>query len=115
MSKRNYLIDIDGTICDDIRNEEWHLYPTAKVYDGAVDFVNGLYNEGHYITFFTARESKDREATILWLNKHGFRYHHLIMDKPRSLHGDYFWIDNKPVTGVFFQGSYEEVRTCLST
>lgn len=114
MSK-NYLIDIDGTVCDDIRNEDWHLYPTAKVYEGAVAFVNALYDAGHYITFFTARESKDREATMLWLNKHGFRYHHLIMDKPRSLHGDYCWIDNKPVAGVLFQGSYEEVRKCLST
>ena len=25
-----FLIDIDGTICDDIKNEESHLYSTAN-------------------------------------------------------------------------------------
>ena len=103
----NYLIDIDGTICEDIRNEESERYPTAKVYKGAVAYVNGKYDQGHRITFFTARESKDREVTMLWLNQHGFKFHQLIMDKPRSLHGHYRWVDNVPVTGVLFKGSYE--------
>ena len=28
---RVFLIDIDGTICEDIKNEDSHLYPIAKV------------------------------------------------------------------------------------
>jgi len=40
MKKRVYLVDIDGTICDDIKNEESHLYSDAKVYDGALEELN---------------------------------------------------------------------------
>ena len=32
MKKRVYLIDIDGTVCDDIKNEDSHLYKDAKPY-----------------------------------------------------------------------------------
>jgi len=60
---RVFLIDIDGTICDDIKNEESHLYPTAKCYPDALRIINKWYDEGNVITFFTARESKDRNVT----------------------------------------------------
>jgi hypothetical protein len=33
--KKILLCDIDGTICDDIKNEESHLYATAEVYEGS--------------------------------------------------------------------------------
>ncbi len=49
MKKRVYLVDIDGTICDDIKNEESHLYPDAKVYEGALEELNKLYDEGNII------------------------------------------------------------------
>ena len=52
MKKRVYLIDIDGTICDDIRNEESHLYPTAKPFEGSKEEINKLYDEGNKIVFF---------------------------------------------------------------
>ena len=52
-----FLIDIDGTICDDIKNEESHLYPTAGVYSDALTIINKWYDDGNIITFFTARES----------------------------------------------------------
>ena len=32
---KNYLIDIDGTICDDIPNEEPERMATAKLYPDA--------------------------------------------------------------------------------
>ena len=37
---KNYLIDIDGTICDDIPNEEPERMGTAEVYPDALDTLN---------------------------------------------------------------------------
>jgi hypothetical protein len=111
MKKRVYLIDIDGTICDDIKNEDSHLYKDAKVFDRSKEEINNLYDKGNKIIFFTARENKDREITIEWLDKHNFKYHDLIMDKPRCIEDDceYVWIDNKPVRGITFKGNWSEI------
>ncbi len=49
---KNYLIDIDGTICDDIPNEEPERMATAKVYPDALETLNKWYDEGHIICFF---------------------------------------------------------------
>jgi hypothetical protein len=106
-----FLIDIDGTICDDIRNEESELYPTANVFPRALEIINKWYDEGNVITFFTARESKDREVTIQWLDKHGFKYHGLVMDKPRiNDEQEYVWIDNKKVRAVTYLGNWTELK-----
>ena len=37
---KNYLIDIDGTICDDIPNEEPERMSTAHVYPEALQTLN---------------------------------------------------------------------------
>ena len=106
-----FLIDIDGTICDDIRNEESELYPTANVFPRALEIINKWYDEGNVITFFTARESKDREVTLQWLDKHGFKYHGLVMDKPRINDvQEYVWIDNKKVRAVTYLGNWTELK-----
>ena len=106
-----FLIDIDGTICDDIRNEESELYPTANVFPRALEIINKWYDEGNVITFFTARESKDREVTIQWLDKHGFKYHGLVMDKPRITDGqEYVWIDNRKVRAITYLGTWSELK-----
>ena len=39
---KNYLIDIDGTICDDIPNEEPERMATAKLYPDALVILNGM-------------------------------------------------------------------------
>jgi len=40
---KNYLIDIDGTICDDIPNEEPERMATANVYPDALEtLINGM-------------------------------------------------------------------------
>ena len=49
---KNYLIDIDGTICDDIPNEQPERMATAKLFDDALETINQWYDEGHIITFF---------------------------------------------------------------
>ena len=38
--KKNYLIDIDGTICEDIPNEEWKKFSSAKRFDDALKIIN---------------------------------------------------------------------------
>jgi hypothetical protein len=106
-----FLIDIDGTICDDIKNEDSHLYPTAGIYPEALKIINKWYDEGNVITFFTARESKDREVTLQWLDKHGFKYHGLVMDKPRiNDQQEYVWIDNKKVRAITYLGTWSDLK-----
>ena len=106
-----FLIDIDGTCCDDIMNEDAHLYPTAKVIEGSLEQINKWYDEGNVITFFTARENKDREVTEKWLNDKGFKYHGLIMDKPRIKDGqEYVWIDNRKVRAITYLGNWTELK-----
>jgi uncharacterized HAD superfamily protein len=105
-----YLIDIDGTVCDDIKNENSHLYSTANPYKNSRETLNKWYDEGNIITFFTARESKDREVTEKWLKDNGFKYHGLIMDKPRIKDGQtYHWIDNRPVKATTYLGNWSEL------
>ena len=108
---RVFLIDIDGTICDDIKNEDSHLYPSAKCYPDALRIINKWYDEGNIITFFTARESKDRNVTETWLKENGFNYHGLVMDKPRIKDGqEYIWIDNRKVRAVTYLGNWTELK-----
>ena len=66
MKKRVYLIDIDGTVCDDIKNEDSHLYKKAVPYEGSREEINRLYDTGNKIVFFTAREYKDKCVTLSW-------------------------------------------------
>ena len=47
---KNYMIDIDGTICDDIPNEEPTRMATANVYPDALETLNKWYEGGHVIT-----------------------------------------------------------------
>jgi len=106
-----YLLDIDGTICDDIKNEDSHLYSTANHFPDALKIINKWYDEGHMINFFTARESKDREITEIWLKEKGFKYHSLIMDKPRIKDGQiYHWIDNRPTKATTYKGVWSELK-----
>ncbi|MDG2153907.1 MAG: phosphoheptose isomerase [Crocinitomicaceae bacterium] len=101
---KNYLIDIDGTICDDIPNEQPERMETAALFDDALETINQWYVEGHIITFFTSRIESHREVTEKWLNKNGFKYHGLLMGKPRG--GNYHWIDNHIVRATRYEGKF---------
>ena len=101
---KNYLIDIDGTICDDIPNEEPERMLTAQVYPDALATLNKRHDEGHIICFFTSRTEVHREYTEIWLKKHGFKYHGMVMGKPRG--GNYHWIDNHLVKATRYQGKF---------
>lgn len=104
---KNYLIDIDGTICDDIPNEEPERMLTAEVYPDALVTLNRWYDEGHIIFFFTSRTEDHREYTETWLKKHGFKYHGMIMGKPRG--GNYHWIDNHLVKATRYRGKFTDL------
>jgi len=104
---KNYLIDIDGTICDDIPNEEPERMLTAEVYPDALVTLNKWYDEGHIITFFTSRTEEHREYTEIWLEKYGFKYHGLLMGKPRG--GNYHWIDNHLVKATRYNGKFTDL------
>ena len=108
---KNFLIDIDGTVCDDIPNEEPERMLTCLPYPDALKIVNTWYEEGHIITFFTSRTEEHREITEHWLRKHGFKYNGLLMGKPRG--GNYHWIDNHIVKATRFKGKFTDlvVRT----
>ena len=104
---KNYLIDIDGTICDDIPNEEPERMVTAKLYPDALITLNKWYDQGHIICFFTSRTEEHRKVTENWLKKNGFKYHSLLMGKPRG--GNYHWIDNHLVRATRYNGKFTDL------
>jgi hypothetical protein len=104
---KNYLIDIDGTICDDIPNEEPERMVTAAVYPDALVTLNKWYDEGHIIFFFTSRTEAHRTVTEAWLQNHGFKYHGMLMGKPRG--GNYHWIDNHLVKATRYKGKFTDL------
>ena len=57
---KNYLIDIDGTVCEDIPNEQPERMEDAEVFPDVVKIINGWYDKGHVITFFTSRTANLR-------------------------------------------------------
>lgn len=104
---KNFLIDIDGTICDDIPNEEPERMSTVLPYPDALKIINKWYEEGHVITFFSSRTEEHREITEAWLRKHGFKYHGLLLSKPRG--GNYHWIDNHIVWATHYDGKFTDL------
>lgn len=103
----NYLIDIDGTICEDIPNEEPERMKTASEIPNAKNIINNWYDAGHIITFFTSRLPEHKEHTEFWLNEKGFKYHGIIFGKPRG--GNYHWIDDRSVRATRFKGVFSEL------
>ena len=104
---KNYLIDIDGTICDDIPNEQPERMVTAKLYEDDLLTLIKWYDQGHIITFFTSRLEEHRDVTEKWLDDNGFKYHGLLMNKPRG--GNYHWVDNHIVRATRFDGKLTDL------
>lgn len=97
-----YVVDIDGTICINSENSD---YLGSVPQKNRIEKINKLYDEGHYITYFTARgmgrydnnskmaEARFRYLTELQLKEWGCKYHELFMGKPA---GDVY-IDDKGI------------------
>ncbi|GLB50211.1 LNS2 domain-containing protein [Neptunitalea lumnitzerae] len=104
---KNYLIDIDGTVTEDVPNEEPERMVTCEPFPDALATLNKWYEEGHIITFFTSRTEEHREVTEAWLDKHEFKYHGLLMNKPRG--GNYHWVDNHLVRATRYRGKFTDL------
>lgn len=103
--KNIWLIDIDGTICEDIPNEEAERFVTAKPLEGALERVEALIAQGGRIVYFTARTQEHAVATERWLDDHSFPRESVLYGKPRIGDGwKYNWIDNKEVEGIHVPG-----------
>ena len=109
---KNYLIDIDGTICDTpFRLDDAHdadkstHYSQATPHYSRIDVINDLYDKGHNITYWTARGSVSgedfTELTRNQLEEWGCKYHHLVVGtKP---HFDMYICDKSYNSESFFQ------------
>lgn len=104
---KNFLIDIDGTICEDIPNEEPERMWTAAEIPSAKEIINKWFDQGHIITFFTSRVEAHRAPTEGWLAEHGFKYHGILFGKPRG--GNYHWIDDRTVQATRFVGKFTDL------
>ncbi len=104
---KNYLIDIDGTITEDVPNEEPQRMATCKPFEDALKTINNWYEKGHIITFFTSRTDAHKQVTENWLDQHGFKYHGVLYNKPRG--GNYHWIDNHLVKATRYKGTFSEL------
>ena len=104
---KNFMVDIDGTISEDIANEEPEKMPDAYLIPGSLEMCNQWYEEGHVITFFTSRIEKHRKVTEDWLDMHGFKYHGILFGKPRG--GNYHWIDNHIVRATQYKETWDHL------
>jgi len=75
------FVDIDGTICVTKNG-----YENSKPIQKNIDKINALYDEGHHITYWTARGGHSGEdwtnLTKEQLRKWGCLYHELELGKP---------------------------------
>ena len=75
-------VDIDETICF---YDEERDYKLAKPIQKNINKINKLYDEGHQITYWTARGTVTKidwyEVTKKQLKKWGCKYHKLITGK----------------------------------
>lgn len=97
-----YVFDIDGTICS-LTNGK---YEDAEPFRDRINKINELYDEGHTITFHTARgmgrynnnrslaESEFWTFTRRQLEGWGVKFHHLLLGKPS---GD-MYVDDKGIS-----------------
>ena len=56
---------------------------------------------------FYIRIESHRKVTEEWLNKHGFKFHSVLMGKPRG--GNYHWIDNHLVKATRYNGKFTDL------
>ena len=105
-----YCVDIDGTICSQTVGRDYHK---AMPWWDRIAVINKLYDEGHDITYITARgmgrfaddpDASMKASALLFdlteqqLKGWGCKYNTLILGKP---HADFF-IDDKGVNSDDF-------------
>ena len=90
------FVDIDNTIC----HTEGTDYKNAKPYYEKINIINDLFDQGHEITYWTARGSGSgidhSFLTMFQLKEWGAKYHELRFKKPVF---DIF-IDDKTINSI---------------
>ena len=75
-------VDIDNTICKTHGND----YHNAKPLQNKINKVNAMFEEGHHITYWTARGGTSgidwTDFTREQLEGWGCKFHKLLMGKP---------------------------------
>ena len=84
MKVLNIFVDIDETICTKSTNND---YSKALPLKENIKRINQLYNNGHIITYWSARGTETginwRDVTIKQFKNWGVKYHHLSLgEKP---------------------------------
>lgn len=107
MAKKIFIIDIDGTVCEDIMNEEGpDRMAKAKPYADVIKQINQWHKEGNFICFFTARTLDHKAVTEEWLKQNGAEYDQIIYGKPRRIgdYTEYHFIDNATIRATTYTG-----------
>jgi len=101
MDKKVIMVDIDGTICTQVGDPSEPILPDeflkAEPFPKRIEYLNSLYDEGHYIHYWTARGcmsgidklKETREQLDSW----GVKYNDVAVFKPFYD----LWIDDKGV------------------
>lgn len=93
-----YMVDIDGTICRSIRAD----YTMAIPLMDRIEKINGLFDQGHEVHYWTARggrTGKDwSDLTKKQLDDWGCKYTSLKMGKPSYD----VWIDDLAINANNF-------------
>jgi len=86
-----YVVDIDGTIC----NNTYGDYPNAQPIQNRIDHFNKLYDEGNEIHYWTARGGNSgldwTELTMKQINEWGAKFTTCNTGKPSYD----VWVDDK--------------------
>lgn len=111
--KLTIAIDVDGTVADSSNvdfgkvNKAPHELMKARPIKGAMSAVKKLHKDGHIIVFHTSRNYGSIEATKKWLKKHGFPFHHIVMDKFTA----HVYIDDRAINGCDWKRVMKEMKS----
>ena len=79
MASKTWFFDIDGTLVEHRTNPEIDNGAEEILLPYTKQFVNKLYDDGHFIILTTARWESQRPQTTEMLKEFDIKYHHLIM------------------------------------
>ena len=105
------FVDIDETICSHPETNKHlpHDYTKAIPNYKNITAINSFYQDGHEITYWTARGSSSgldwTELTYTQLQEWGAKYHHLKLGKPSYD----LYIDDKSINVL----EWEKAGRCL--
>ena len=101
MGKKIIMVDIDGTICSQTGEpgsvEDAYGFKNAEPFTKRIEYMNSLYDDDHYIIYWTARGYESGtdflEETRKQLDSWNVKYNECITFKPNYD----IWIDDKAI------------------